>query len=161
MCGSMVDIQSPTAEIRRGKRRRRRRNHCKNIMSASATQGGHNESAIQQLLLQPFYNPLSRTTRVSRYQKEHSPTHLCWSSTILYQLLPSTTIHSILSVQLMCLTIFMHNLCPSRFWSTSWSGALNLIFHTFLHPVSVFFSQHMPILLQIILSVPSLSPGFR
>jgi len=28
MCGSMVDIQSPTAEIRRGrKRRRRRRNH--------------------------------------------------------------------------------------------------------------------------------------
>jgi len=25
MCGSMVDIQSPTAEIRRGKRRRRRR----------------------------------------------------------------------------------------------------------------------------------------
>jgi len=28
MCGSMVDIQSPTAEIRRGKKeRRRRRNH--------------------------------------------------------------------------------------------------------------------------------------
>jgi len=25
MCGSMVDIQSPTAEIRRGKKRRRRR----------------------------------------------------------------------------------------------------------------------------------------
>jgi len=25
MCASMVDIQSPTAEIRRGKRRRRRR----------------------------------------------------------------------------------------------------------------------------------------
>jgi len=25
MCGRMVDIQSPTAEIRRGKRRRRRR----------------------------------------------------------------------------------------------------------------------------------------
>jgi len=27
-------------------------------------------------LLQPFYSPLSRTTRVSRYQKKHSPTHL-------------------------------------------------------------------------------------
>jgi len=27
------------------------------------------------LLLQPFYGPLSRTTRVSRYQKKHSPTH--------------------------------------------------------------------------------------
>jgi len=27
MCGSMVDIQSPTAEIRRGNKKRRRRNH--------------------------------------------------------------------------------------------------------------------------------------
>jgi len=27
------------------------------------------------LLLQPFYGPLSGTTRVSRYQKKHSPTH--------------------------------------------------------------------------------------
>jgi len=26
MCGSMVDIQSPTAEIRRGKKEERRRN---------------------------------------------------------------------------------------------------------------------------------------
>jgi len=25
---------------------------------------------------QPFYGPLSGTTRVSRYQKKHSPTHL-------------------------------------------------------------------------------------
>ena len=39
---------------------------------------------------QPFYGPLSRTTRVSRYQKKHSPTHHP------DQLLPSTTIHSIL-----------------------------------------------------------------
>jgi len=34
MCGSMVDIQSPTAEIRRGKKKRRRRrqkSQCKNI----------------------------------------------------------------------------------------------------------------------------------
>jgi len=40
----MVDIQSPTAEIRREKRKEeeRRRNHRVNIMSASATQGGHN-----------------------------------------------------------------------------------------------------------------------
>jgi len=30
-------------------------------------------------------------------------------------------------------------------WSNSWSGALHLIFHTFLHPISVFFSQHMTI----------------
>jgi len=33
MCGSMVDIQSPTAEIRRGKKRRKKkdRNHRSKI----------------------------------------------------------------------------------------------------------------------------------
>jgi len=61
MYGSMVDIQSPTAEIRRGKEDRRKiettgqnimacpitqcghnKPQGKTIMSASATQGGHN-----------------------------------------------------------------------------------------------------------------------
>ena len=56
-----------------------------------------------------------------------------WSSSNLYQLLQSTTIHSILSVQIMCLAVFLHKLSPCPFWSTSWSGALHLIFHTFLH----------------------------
>jgi len=50
----------------------------------------------------------------------HSPS---WSLSNLYQLLPSTTIHSILSVQTACLAIFSHNLSPRPFWSTSWSGA--------------------------------------
>jgi len=68
-----------------------------------------------------------------------------WSSSNLYHLLPSTTIHSILSVQIVCSAIFLHNLSPRPFWSASWSGALHLIFHTFLHPITVFFSQHMPI----------------
>jgi len=47
MCGSMIDIQSATAEIRRGikKDRRRKKPQDKNIMSASATQGGHNKQA--------------------------------------------------------------------------------------------------------------------
>jgi len=39
----MVDIQSPTAEIRRGKKKkeeRKKKPQGKNIMSASATQGG-------------------------------------------------------------------------------------------------------------------------
>jgi len=58
------------------------------------------------LLLQPFYGPLSGTTRVSWYQNKHLPTHLSWSSSNLYQLLPSTMIHSILPVQCMCLTIW-------------------------------------------------------
>jgi len=42
MCGSMVDIQSVTAEIRRGKNRRKIPQD-ENIMSVSATQGGHYE----------------------------------------------------------------------------------------------------------------------
>jgi len=46
-----------------------------------------------------------------------------WSSSNLYQLLPSTTIHSILLVQITCLTIFLHNLFTCPLWSTSWSGA--------------------------------------
>ena len=45
MCGSMVDIQSPTAEIRRGQKRieEGKKPQGKNIMSASATQDGHNK----------------------------------------------------------------------------------------------------------------------
>jgi len=46
MCRSMVDIQSATAEIRRGIKKeedRRKKPQGKNIMSASATQGGHNK----------------------------------------------------------------------------------------------------------------------
>jgi len=41
MCGSTVDIQSATAEIRRGKRRKKKQ--YENIMPASATQGGHSD----------------------------------------------------------------------------------------------------------------------
>jgi len=38
----MTDIQSATAEIRRGKEKeRRKKSQDKNIMSASATQDGH------------------------------------------------------------------------------------------------------------------------
>jgi len=39
----MVDIQSATAEIRRGIKKDKKKPQGKNIMSASATQGGHNE----------------------------------------------------------------------------------------------------------------------
>jgi len=39
----MVDIQSATADIKRGKEKKgERKKQDKNIMSASATQGGHN-----------------------------------------------------------------------------------------------------------------------
>jgi len=46
--------------------------------------------------------------------------HLSWSSVIPYLLPPSITIHGILPVQFVCLTIFFHNLSPSFLWSTSW-----------------------------------------
>jgi len=41
MCGSMVDIQSPTAEIRRGKKIRQKPQQ-ENIMACSIPEGGHN-----------------------------------------------------------------------------------------------------------------------
>ena len=66
-----------------------------------------------------------------------------WSLYNLYQLLPSTVIDSIFPVQITCLANLF---CTAPFhilWSTSRSGALHLIFHTCLHPISVFFSQHM------------------
>jgi len=42
MCGSMVDIQSAAAEIRRGIQKDRKKPQGKNIMFASAAQGSHN-----------------------------------------------------------------------------------------------------------------------
>ena len=54
-------------------------------------------------------------------------------------------IHGNLPVQSTRPTVFFHNLSPSFLWSTSWPGTLHFILHTFLHPVIVFFSQHVPI----------------
>jgi len=47
MCGSMVDIQSATAEIMRGIKKKKPQG--KNIMSASATQGGHNKHRLPRV----------------------------------------------------------------------------------------------------------------
>jgi len=63
--------------------------------------------------------------------------NISWSSTVLYQLPPSTTIHSILSVQFTCLTVFLHNLSPGSLWSTSWSAPSTLYS---IH----FFTQLLP-----------------
>jgi len=88
-------------------------------------------------ILRPFVG----TTLVCQYQKKHSPTHLSWSSTILYQLLPSTTIYSI---PFTCLTIFLHNLqsTSSLVYLLIWSPPPHIPYISF--PNSVFFSQHMP-----------------
>ena len=58
---------------------------------------------------------------------------------------PSTMNHGILHIQSTCSAVFFHNLSPSFLWSTSWPGSLHFILHIFLHPIIVFFSQHMAI----------------
>jgi len=103
---------------------------------------------MRLLLLQPFYGTLnfvqdSLGEPVSEETFTHS--HRSWSSIILYLLPPSFTIRGILLVQFICLTVFFHYLSPSFLWSTSWSGTLRFILNTFLHPIIVFFSPHMPI----------------
>jgi len=86
-----------------------------------------------------------------------------WSSSNLYQLLPATTIHSILPVHIMCLAILLHNLSLCPLWSTSWSGALHLIFHFFTQSVPSFRNTcpyHRNLFCcstKIISSIPSLS----
>jgi len=87
-----------------------------------------------------------------------------WSSSNLYQLLPSTSIHSILPVQITCLAIFLHNLSPCPLWSTSWSGAsASYSIHFFTQSVSSFRSTcpyHQNLFccsINIISSIPSLS----
>jgi len=71
--------------------------------------------------------------------------HPLWSSIAAYLLYPSNTIHGILPVQSTHLTIILHNISPTSLWSTSWPDTLHFILHTFLHPIIIFFLQHMPI----------------
>ena len=51
--------------------------------------------------------------------------HPSWSSDILHQLPPSTTILSILFVTFTCLTVLFHNLSPGSLWSSSWPWNLS------------------------------------
>jgi len=57
MCVSMVDILYVTAEIRRGKKKKRKKKkkpQGKNMMSASATQGGHKQFQLRSLFFVTF-----------------------------------------------------------------------------------------------------------
>ena len=66
----MVDIQSVTAEIRRGKRQKEEEETTgQNIMSASATQGGHNNS-----------------------------THMAWECSLLQVYIRDVTVHILLGL---------------------------------------------------------------
>jgi len=57
MCGSMADIQSLTAEIKRGKKERRRKKKPQgnNIMACPITQGGHNKRQDENIYGLPCY----------------------------------------------------------------------------------------------------------
>ena len=77
--------------------------------------------------------------------------HLSWSSTILCQHPPSTTIHSILPVQFTCLTVLLHNLSPSLLWSILvWNPTLHslyisspnhcILFKTHSHTITACFA---------------------
>jgi len=57
--------------------------------------------------------------RVDRYQKKtFTHSHPSCSTDILYQLPPSTTIYSILCVEITCLTFHSDNLSPGPLWSS-------------------------------------------
>ena len=138
MCRSMVDIQSPTAEIRRGKKEDRRKETTGQKYIGPLLYRAAITSEQQQQY--PFYGPLSGTTRVSRYQKKHSPAHHPDHPVFIsFFHLPRSIASSLFKLR--AWQSFFHNFCPCPVWSTSWSGALYLIFHTFLHPVNVFFWQ--------------------
>ena len=77
----------------------------------------------------------------SRYQKKHSHTHTH----------PDHRTSFIHSVHFTCLTVLSYNLSPGPLWSSSWSWTLNFILHTFLHPIIIFFLQHIPIPMQPVL----------
>jgi len=77
--------------------------------------------------------------------------HWSWSSDILCHFPPFTTINGILFVHFTCLTVLSDNLSPGPLWSSSWFWTLNFILHTFLHPIIIFFLQHMPIPTQPVL----------
>ena len=61
--------------------------------------------------------------------------HPSWSPDILYQLPPSTTIHSILLVQYTCLTVLFHNLSGS-------SLVFLLVWNCLLHTLYIFSHNH-------------------
>jgi len=92
-----------------------------------------------------FTAHFSGTAQVSWYQKKHSPTHHPDHHPIFISFfhLPRSIASSLFKLR--ACEFFLHNLSPCPLWSTSLSGALHLIFHTFLHAISVFFLQHMPI----------------
>jgi len=89
---------------------------------------------------QPFNGPLSRTTRVARYQKKHSPTHTHPD----HQKSSINFVHLLRSIASSWFNLrASQSFSTGPVWSTPWSGTLYFILHTFLHPIIIFILQHM------------------
>ena len=98
---------------------------------------------IQHIQQQSFYGPLPKTTWVSRYQKKHSPTHHPDRH-------PVQLLHLLRSIASLLFKLHAwQSFCTTSphvlFGLPLGLEPIHLILHTFLHPVTVFFSQHMPI----------------
>ena len=127
-------------------------------INASVTSSQHTLSTIPpqnylHIMLYIWKSRQNGVTNPGRLVLEETRTHShpTWSSDILYHLPPFTTIHGVLFVHFTCLTILLDNLSPGPLWSSSWSWTLNFILHTFLHPIHIIFSQHVPIPTQPVL----------
>jgi len=120
VCRRVVDIQSPTAEIRRGKeeeRTRRKKQQLQKIMSASATRGGHNycELAVE--------SQSERTASVSQ-RSANLPATDCWFFALSYTcisnmllqicLIGSAKLTSRTAVMMMTITSGQRNLTKGR-----------------------------------------------
>jgi len=85
-----------------------------------------------------------------RYQKKHLLTYSrtgcdgMISSDILHQLLPSTTIHSILLVQFTCLTVLFHTPCLGPLWYPLGLGPSTSYFIHFFNQSSSSFRNTCP-----------------
>ena len=92
---------------------------------------------------QPFNGPLPGTTRVGRYQKEHSPTHTHpdhRSSFINFLHLLGSTASSLFSLrawQSFPQTLSRSSLVFLLVW--------NSLLHTFLHPITIFLQRYVVI----------------
>jgi len=102
---------------------------------------------------QSFYGPLSGTARVSRYQNKHSPTH-------------HPDQHPVFIRYFHLLRSIASSLFKLRAWQSFRTTSVQVLFGlplglelstfcTFLHPISVFFSQYTPIPSQPVLLVVS------
>jgi len=104
---------------------------------------GSRTAKEQNTHTQLFIGLLSETAQVGRYQKKHSPTHTHpdRQTSFINFLHLQRSLSSSLSVYVFD-SLFQQP-SPGPLWSSSWSGTLYFILLAFLHPVIVFFSQHM------------------